>query len=65
MNLGIKHKTPLYDPTGELQYMRDRIFLHVETLYLERDSRLRIVGDYIRLYIKELENELRKEIGNE
>lgn len=48
------------DPTGELAFMRNKIFSHVDRLQCNSDQYLHLLGDYIEIYIKELEKQLKE-----
>lgn len=47
------------DPTGELGFMREKIMMHVDRLQCSEIYQQRLMGDWIEIYIKELEKQLR------
>ena len=48
------------DPTRELAFMREKIMMHVDRLQCSDISQQRLMGDWIEIYIKELEKQLRE-----
>lgn len=48
------------DPTGELKIMRNRIMMHVDRLQCSENSHQRLTGDWIEIYINELEKQLKE-----
>ena len=48
------------DPTGELGFMRKKIMMHVDRLQCSDNQHQRVIGDYIEIYIMELEKQLRE-----
>lgn len=48
------------DPTGELSFMRNKIMAHVDRLQCSENQHQRLMGDWIEIYIKELEKQLKE-----
>lgn len=51
------------DPTGELAYIREKNMLHVDRLRNSENQHQRLLGDWIKIYIKELEKQLKEAEG--